>query len=327
VVPHGYQWAEVAPAAPLIWEALAPFITICLVGFAFAWVWLNRQLVMAVGGFISRLVSHVPFVGGGAASLVRDLEKAIIGPLANAETYLDNRMGTAWHKLARVYDRIAGDLERLAHVSLLLALAVTGGLSAKQREQLDALIVHYFHDAVHAIGGVLHTTVVHTKVVYTTVVHDVIPKVGHLTHSVYVDVAREIERIRTRERQIAHEVDVTIPRDIARLRDETRAIEDHAIGLFRWLRAHPSAAASTAFAGAVAIALTKLGLGWLRCNSARSFFRKAGCGFWRLLEDALALIATLALAAYSVLRPQDLARAAVDAVDVVEPILAEILRN
>jgi hypothetical protein len=197
--------------------------------------------------------------------------------------------------MARAWDRIGGEIERLAMLSLLLTQAIYGGLSVKGRRQLLAIVEHYLSEAIHKLHGLLHVTVNHIRYVYPTVTKYVLPTLGRVAHSVAVDLPRELDRLRTREKALAHEVDVTIPRDIAHLRDQTKAVEDHAIGLFRWIRAHPTAAASTAFAGAVAIALQALGLSWTRCNNARSFWRNHTCSAWDDIGKILGLLIDTAL--------------------------------
>jgi hypothetical protein len=290
-------WAEIAPAAPIVIEALVPLIQLCIIGTFLALIFATHHVVTALGNFVSRLVGHLPLIGTASASLVHQLENTLVSPLANAERYLDNRIGTAWHRLARVWDRLGGEIERLAFLSLLLTKAIFGGLNNHELGQLKAIVVHWLDEAIHKLHGALHFTVTHTTYVYKTVTTHVLPTLGRISHSVAVDLPRELDRLRSRERALAHEVDVTIPRDIEALRRREKALTDNAIGLFRWLRTHPTAAASAAFAGAVAVALRTLGLEWTRCNSARSLFNKRGCGLWNDLDSLLGFLADVAIVA------------------------------
>ena len=50
-----------------------------------------------------------------------------------------------------------------------------------------------------------------------------------------------------------------------------------AINTWRWIRTHPLSLASTAFAGAVAIALQRIGASWIRCNNWNRIGRQV-CG-------------------------------------------------
>jgi hypothetical protein len=122
--------------------------------------------------------------------------------------------------------------------------------------------------------------------------------------------AKELHRFRAttraRLRADAHAIDVTIPHDIAGLRRRTRAVEDAqakdrtAIGelengatkVWDWIRTHPLGVAAGAFAGAVAIALSRLGLGSLNCRNFKGLNKRGGCSTWSSLEGLLGLVAT-----------------------------------
>lgn len=127
--------------------------------------------------------------------------------------------------------------------------------------------------------------------------------------------ARELHRFRTdtraRLKADAHAIDVTIPHDIGALRRRARTVEDaqakdrDAIGelehgaarTWDWIRRHPLGIAAAGFAGAVAVALNRLGLGWLRCRSNPFTKSKNPCGLWNDLAGLLGL-ATAAVAVY-----------------------------
>lgn len=139
----------------------------------------------------------------------------------------------------------------------------------------------------------------------------------------------------------SHAIDVTIPQRLGRIETKNRvedaaledlhrfktAMENGALDTFKWLRAHPFAAATGVFSGAVAVALERMGWGVLRCRSWGNLGRKLTCGMGSWLTGLLEAVATFALATFSVLDPEALAEAAVAAVDTVEPLLAEILRK
>jgi hypothetical protein len=119
--------------------------------------------------------------------------------------------------------------------------------------------------------------------------------------------ARTLERFRAhtnaRLRADAHALDVTLPHDIAGLRRRARAIEDEqtkqggaiadiehgAADTWDWIKSHPLGAVTGAFAGAVAIALARLGFGFLRCRSWQKLGRSIRCNDANILGDLLAL--------------------------------------
>jgi hypothetical protein len=143
------------------------------------------------------------------------------------------------------------------------------------------------------------------------------PKITHATHAVDVVFPGRIGVIN-------REID-KVSRDQAKLRERTTSLENGALKTFEWIRAHPLSLATGVFAGAVAIALQRIGWGVLRCRSWQKLGRSLTCGIGSWLSDLLALIATFALAGLSVLDPEVLAEAAVKTVDVIEPIMQEML--
>lgn len=124
--------------------------------------------------------------------------------------------------------------------------------------------------------------------------------------------ARALDRFKARTNHRLHAqsvaIDVTLPGEIGRiraregelervykgLRDRTKAIEDGAVKTWDWLRSHERSAAMGAFAGAVAFALSRLGLGGLNCRSLKNMLRRRGCGTWSGL-DALLGVAFIGL--------------------------------
>ena len=112
-------------------------------------------------------------------------------------------------------------------------------------------------------------------------------KIKTINHSIAVTIPNEIGGIRTREK--------TLEGEYADLRARTKAIEDGAVKTWDWIKAHPVGVAATAFAGAVAIALDRLGLGGIKCPAFGNLFNKRGCGMWNILDDVLGLLADVLL--------------------------------
>lgn len=116
------------------------------------------------------------------------------------------------------------------------------------------------------------------------------PQLRHLTHATTVALPRDIARVRHRERWAE--------KQLWKVRDRAKSLEDGAIKTWEWIRDHPDGAITGAFAGAVAIALTRLGLDSIRCRSLRNLYNNRGCNMWSELEGLLAA-ATLVVGALS----------------------------
>jgi hypothetical protein len=107
----------------------------------------------------------------------------------------------------------------------------------------------------------------------------------------------------------SHAIDVAIPQQLGRINtrvgtaegkiatDEGRigALEDGAAKTWDWIRTHPLSAASAAFTGAVAFALSRLGFGFLRCRSWQNVGKGITCNMGNELGSLLGLAATAAV--------------------------------
>ncbi len=101
----------------------------------------------------------------------------------------------------------------------------------------------------------------------------------HYTHAIDVTLPKQLGRINTQ--------DELLSRDRARLKERTTSLENGAIKTWEWMRTHVNSLATEAFAGAVAIALTSLGFGFLRCRSWKGVGSRLTCGMGSLLLDLL----------------------------------------
>jgi hypothetical protein len=297
--------AEVAPAAPFLVDALPSLILLAALFVIVGLIAVVNAFIHALLGAISSVTSHIPLVGGGVTSAIHKAEQAVTNALGSAEQSFDHHIAAQLHRLAGIMHHMWNVMEQSAHIALQIARFLDGTSTLHDLRLLLRDIRGEIKTVEHA-GKVAEREVIrHEKVLVKSVAQGVYP------------------RLRTLE----HEIEHVIPREITRTRELAKEAEKEAERAWKLVRTRPWEIGATAFAGAVAIALAKLGLDWIRCNSANSFFKKAGCGFWKLLEDALGLLATLALSIFGVLSPQTLAEEAVSAVDTIEPILAKILEN
>ena len=114
------------------------------------------------------------------------------------------------------------------------------------------------------------------------------PRLAHLTHATDVAIPHDIAQLRERNKALEKGQTTT--------NDAVRSLEDGAIDTFKWIRAHPLTATTGVFAGAVSIALARLGLGALRCNNFKNLLRNYGCGLGTLLGRLLPLAILLGTA-------------------------------
>lgn len=113
------------------------------------------------------------------------------------------------------------------------------------------------------------------------------PKIAHATRAVDVTLPGQIADVSRREG--------VITKDVGALRGRTKALEDGALDTWGWLRSHPLSGVTGAFAGAVAVALARLGFGFLRCRSWQRVGRSLTCSMADDLGALLGIAATAAV--------------------------------
>lgn len=292
-MPHPLL-GEVAPLAPLLIPVgeivmWAVFLALCL-GCVY--------LVKALLGNAAGVLGKIPVVGGWIDSGLTSVEQKAVSWLAQGAAHADAQMGAALHELARVVDWLGEEIRRHANLIELLA-GVLGGSAGV------ALLSRVEGSLVRRIGGVEATVVGALR--RLGVAED------RLARGIGADV---LPRIRSLDRELAH----VIEPEVDALRARARELEDGALRTFRWIKAHPNALASAAFAGAVAWALARLGAGWTRCNNWNKIGKHV-CGLpTNLIEDVLGL----SLALLAVVDPVAIAEAAITTEDAIGGIVEKV---
>ena len=241
-------------------------LAVCLLVVAFA---------KAFFGVAGNLLGKLPVVGGWIDAGAHKIEQRITNTFGGFAVKLEAVVGASWHSMARLVDRLGHELA--AHAGLLAAIAQfipAAGIFGKlylmiqEARALSARLAHALVGIGHDVAGRLHS-------VERGIGADVLPRIRSLDRRLDRVISKDIPGLRTAERALAG--------DLAKLR--------------RYVNSHPWTAATSAFAGAIALALAKLGLDWLRCPTARSVFNKRGCNMWSGLDNLLGLFGEVFLLA------------------------------
>lgn len=295
----GLHVAEVAPlAAPAI-EALPLLLALAGLMVALGMIRFVVSIVDALLWVIHKTIGRIPGAGGAVEGLAKRSAQKITNALGKAEQGLDNYIGWCFHNLAHVARMFLREIEGLAHdlwmVTAVLPGLVTQAVFRHLVRGIRSEIKAWLH-LLRRVGRIAH---VRTVIVERTVIHNVIP------------------RVRAGEAAIEHVIEWDIPRLRARERAITRRLER----LWKWSRSHARIAATGAFVAATAVALRRMGLGWLRCRNVKRFGRTV-CGMNAPAFDALlaGLIGGLALADY-----RDLVRKMQDVEHAVAEELIDLL--
>lgn len=229
------------------------------------WQFLSSGLLKTLFGQISRLGRFV--VSHFAAAQLDLLAKWFVsmGTLTAGWFFVNAAFAEAMvHALERVEHR--GDPKARARAQTANTRAI------KARHAADHANVHA-RSVGHALDGYKARTN---------------PRIAHATHAVDVTLPHKIAGVRSREEALS--------RDQAALRERTTSLERGATKAFEWIRTHPLAATTGVFAGAVAVALGRLGLGGLRCRNFTKLLHNYGCGLGTLLGRLLPLAVFLTIA-------------------------------
>ena len=276
--------------APLI--DLLPLIMFAV---ALALCVLSLYVAKAFFGTVGGIAAKIPVIGGWLDGKVEEVAHKITSVLGHAATVLEARVGASWHSFARLVDWMGREIAR--HAALLERIAhdlVTANFVDLVRLEVQGArkLIHYIDKQVVGIG------------------HDVIGRIRNVERGIGADV---LPRIRSLDRRLTRD----LVKERARARAAERQAERAISNLWEWTRTHPWTIVTDAFVGAVAIALTRLGLSWIRCPSLGRLGKRFGCAPWQLLEEFLA-------ASFTALAVADLctfANVAMDTAVLIRPAL------
>lgn len=289
---------ELIPEAVTIAEALPALGQLAAVLFVLGCIYVVHGFVLALFGTVRRTVGWIPWFGHVIEAPIHTIEQKVTNTLGSAEHALDDRIGTCLHKLAVLAATLARELEGLALGIWHLAVRLDHYLTFRNFLRLLKVFLHPIRAAQEVERALLRGTRARLHALEHSVAQGVYP------------------RLRAEERTIER----VLEPEIAALRERAKAIEDRAIRLRAWVRAHERLVVSAAFVGAVAFALRRLGLGWLRCRNVKKVGR-ALCGFPAgLLEDLFAI----GLAAEAIVDPLLVAEVANEEVDTFSWVLHKI---
>ena len=226
-------------------------------------------LVRALFGTAGSSLGWIPWVGSSIKGTLHSIEQKLTNELGKVVAGLDAGISWSWYQIAHLSEEIAGEIKRNAAA----LFTVAGTL-------VNPLLI----PAWRALWNQLHGRVSALPHIAEGIAHDAAKGIAGELHTLE---RWTLPRVKTLEREIEH----TIPRDIAGLRSRAKTLEGEYAKLYRQIKTLAGKWDLTLFAGAVAIALARLGLSWIRCNNVKTAGR-ALCGLpGNLLNDFLALLA------------------------------------
>jgi hypothetical protein len=229
-------------------------------------------LIMAARAFLSSIfvvaesgVSWIPWVGKLIKAPIAKVEQKLIHSLGQAELAVDVKIGAYWHSLVKLAVWSVDELRRHANLLWLLSNVMLG-------PAVTELIRHGVALARREIRAA------------TSQLHRV---ERAITHGIPADIAALRHWTAARLHSITATLDHTLDKAIPSLRSRTRTLEREYEALWHKVKGLDKLLGAAAFAGAVAVALSRLGMGWLRCPAVGRLGRKIGCGGFGFLETLL----------------------------------------
>lgn len=257
--------------------AVPDLIVLALMFFALALALLSKKAVEAILGGLIAVLQAIPVIGGKLASPLVAAERAVSSAMGDVVAGIEKGIGKAWHLQARLLDWAWRELKD--HGLALLLIATPLG----QLLTLYRAVRSYVHGLTHA--NHLRASQVKTM---EHELHGIEVKLRHLERDISKGIGEDVlPRLRSLDRELHKVTHDTIP--AIQAAEGTDAI---GIGhLWDWVKRNVAIPGTAAFAGAVAVALSALGLGWLRCNSNPFNNNRNACGLWGDLADLLAIAA------------------------------------
>lgn len=253
--------------------ALPELALLAMLILAFAVVYGLRKFTEGIIGMVHAIVGGIPLIGSLIGAAIDKVMQPMAHALGELEQYIDSGIGTSLHLTAQLVRQTYDFFERSSSIYATLARFVTEIPRFGDLVSLYRSLRHLIAASVHGVTSIIHHTTVVTQTVTKTVGTAVLP------------------RLRT----VEHEVEHVVEHDIASLRARTKTLEKEYAKLNKEIRAHPWTVVTTAFVGAVALALTRLGLEWIKCDNAKQVFKKRGCSLWTQLDKLLGLAGFLTI--------------------------------
>lgn len=220
-------------------------------------------------------LTHIKYIGGAIAGVLDAATSTVQQACYSILRPFDKAVGKSLHAMARLID--SGALVFKDTAKAVFDTAELLGAAVVSIHGLRNLISH-----VRGLTASVGSTVKTLSRGYHALVNRVTNLEKALAHGIGHGV---VERLKRLEKTVYHSVD----KRLDTLESEVTAIPQDITNYLQGIGLDISKADTIAFAGAVAAALSYLGLGGLRCNSLLRSLGNRGCGLWSGLEDVLAL--------------------------------------
>lgn len=254
---------------------LDPYVDVIL---ALALAYLSLKIVQALFGPLTGIV--------GIGSAIKSAEHAISQSIANACGAIfgpvDGLIGGSLHGIASLIRGVASQIR--AHARLI-----------EEVSALAAALALAYH-GVKNLGRDLHNIYRGIDAKVKTLerdFHGIEHGVRQLQHDLTKGIGHDLRaQVRTLDKELAHIEHGVVPS----LREAEAEAATAISNLYAWARGKADLIGIGTFAGAIAVALSALGLDWIKCREGQNLYKQHGCGMWNLLGNLLGLAGFLTIA-------------------------------
>lgn len=259
----------------------------------------SKQLAEALVAIIRGTVGRAPLVGRFFGKAADWVEKQIVSQMADVANGLEGLIGAFWHALGNLLASIGNEIVGLSKA--------VGQLADYMHGVVRPWVVHT------VIGGIqrgvkwLKHELAHTRTqvyrVTKVIEHPAHTKIGGAVRTITRPLSVGLDRLQrwthTQVARLDHAIAVPIEHGIAGLRSRTGTLERAYERLWKQVRSIDQVKAASVAAALVAVAVARLGFGWVRCGNwrtaGRAVCRMNGSLLETLLLGTTAIFGTISL--------------------------------
>ena len=245
------------------------------------WIIAFVAALAVIIGYIAGILHGLPYPIDQLAGPVNSLSQGLSNVAGKMFSKAEQIAGGAWHAFARYLDKTWEQMEAQAHLAWAQTEILAGHIYdvTRIRKAVDSILATFrgIEHGVKDLRKLWHGIEARVK----QLEHDWTKGIGH-------DLRLQVGHLERDLGRVEHKVIPALEADIAHAGHDITALR-------KWVTDHIPLVGTAAFAGAVAWALSSIGLGGLRCPSLLNSLKNRGCGLWNGLEDLLGLFVDVTL--------------------------------
>lgn len=247
---------------------LDPYVDVIL---ALALAYLSLQIVQALFGPLT----GITVVGKYIAEAIHAISQAVTNACGKIVHPVDIAVGQSLAGIANLVNKFAGMIR--SHARLIAESASVIALVAAAYHGIRSL-AHGLHGTFQGIESRIKTL--------EREYHGIEHRVKTLTRELARGIGHDLRiHMKALEKQLDYVDNKVIPA----IRSDVATAEGEISNLYEWAKGKADIVGLGTLAGAIAVALSALGLDWIKCKEGKNLYNQRGCGMWSDLGSLLGL--------------------------------------